>query len=125
MRALNKTDKRPGEEIFGVCKKIIRKLTDSFFMILDLGTALFGNGSLFTELKENAPLIKHFGPTSIDFDEYPLYSDRISDFWGNVNKNIQCDHGNVYSSVKKMCTWVNEEIWAIMKTCFPDAKQIK
>ena len=24
-----------------------------------------------------------------------------------------------------MCTWVNEEIWGIMNTCFPDAKQIK
>ena len=33
---------------------------DYFFMILDLGTASFGNEYLFTELKENAPLIKSF-----------------------------------------------------------------
>ena len=26
---------------------------------------------------------------------------------------------------KKLCTWVDEESWVIMKTCFPDAKQIK
>ena len=26
---------------------------------------------------------------------------------------------------KKLCTWVNEESWAMMKTCFADAKQIK
>ena len=24
-----------------------------------------------------------------------------------------------------MCTWVNEESWGMMKTCFTDAKQIK
>ena len=28
VRALNKVEKSPREEIFGVCKKIIRKLTD-------------------------------------------------------------------------------------------------
>ena len=31
-------------------KKIIRKLTEYLFMILDLGTTLFWNGSLFTEV---------------------------------------------------------------------------
>ena len=46
-------------------------------MILYLGTASFGNEFLFTELKENAPLIKYFGPMYIDFDEYPRYSGRI------------------------------------------------
>ena len=24
-----------------------------------------------------------------------------------------------------MCTWVNEKSWGMIKTCFPDAKQIK
>ena len=48
-------------------------------MILDLGTELFGNGSLFTELKENAPLIKKIGPMYIDFGEYPHYSGRTSE----------------------------------------------
>ena len=43
-----------------------------------------------------------------------------------VNENIQCVHGYAYYSGKqKMCTWVNEESWGIMKTCFPDAKQIQ
>ena len=77
MRALNKLDKSPGEEIFGVCKKII-KLIDYFFGILDLRTASFGNGYLFTELKENDPLIKHSGTIYIAFDEYPRYSGRTS-----------------------------------------------
>ena len=26
---------------------------------------------------------------------------------------------------KQLCTWVNEESWVMMKTCFPDAKRIK
>ena len=74
-------------------------------MILDLGTESFGNGSFFTELKENAPLIKHFGPMYIDFDEYPRYSGRIYEDLKNVNENIQCDHGYAYSSGK--CFYVH------------------
>ena len=81
VRALNKPDKSPREDIFGVCIKIIGKLTYYFFMIIDLGTASFGNGSLFTQLKYNTPLINHFGPIYIDFDEYPLYSIRKSEFF--------------------------------------------
>ena len=47
-------------------------------------------------------------------------------FLKNVNKKIQCVHGYAYSSGKqKMCTWVNEESWEMMKNCFPDEKQIK
>ena len=43
-----------------------------------------------------------------------------------MNENIQCVHGYAYYSGKyKICTWVNEESWEIMKTCFPDAKQIE
>ena len=80
-------------------------------MILDLGTASFGNVYFFTQLKENDPLIKNSGPMYIHFDEYPPYSGRIYDFFEtNVNANIQRDHGYDYSSSKqKMCTWVNEE----------------
>ena len=70
LRDLKKPDISRNEEIFGVCKKIKTKLTDYFFMIIDLGTALFGNESSFTQHKENDSLIKHFGPINIDFDEY-------------------------------------------------------
>ena len=63
----------------------------------------------------------------IDFDEYPPYSGRYSEIFEKyVNENIQCVHGYACSSGKqKMCTWVNEESWVMMKTYFPDAKQIK
>ena len=63
----------------------------------------------------------------INFDEYPPYSDIISEnFETNVNDNIQFDHDYAYSpSEHKMCTWVNEESWEIINNCFPDAKQIK
>ena len=127
MRALNKPDISPRVKIFGVCKNFIRKLIYYFFTIIYLGTASFVNEFLLNQLKDNAPLIKKFGPMYIDFDEYPPYSGRIfENFEKNVNENIQCDHGYAYYSGKqKICTKVNEESWLMTKTCFPDAKQIK
>ena len=109
VRALNKPDISPREEIFGACKKFIKKLTDYFFAIIDLGTESFVNWSSFTQLKENIPLVKHFGPMYIDFDEYPHYSGRISEIFEKyVNENIHCVHGYSYSSGKqKNFTWVN------------------
>ena len=62
------------EKKYLVFAQIIKKLTDYYFMILDLGTASFVNGYFSTELKENDPLIKYFGPMYIDFDEYLRYS---------------------------------------------------
>ena len=46
-------------------------------MILDVGTTSFGNRSLFTELKENAPLLKYSGPMYIDFYEYLQFSKKM------------------------------------------------
>ena len=57
------------EKKYLVFAKNHKKPTDYFSMILDLGTASFGNGSLFTELKVNDSLIKYFLPMYIDFDE--------------------------------------------------------
>ena len=81
VRALNKPDISPREEIFGVYKKFITKLIDTLFTIIDLGTASFGNESSFNQQKDNDPLIKHSGPMYIDFDDYPPYSGKISDFF--------------------------------------------
>ena len=101
MRALNKPDTIPREEIFGFCKKIITKLTYYFFTIIYLGTASFGNDSLFAQKKYNSSLIKTIGPIYIDLDEYPPYSGSNSEiFEKNVNENIQCVHGYAYSSGK-------------------------
>ena len=63
----------------------------------------------------------------IDIEDYPPYSGRNCEiFEKNVNENIQCVHGYAYSSEnQKIYTWVNEESWGIMKTCSPDAKQIR
>ena len=57
VRALNKIDKSPEEEIFRVCKNFIENLTDYFFIILDLGTTSFEYGYFYTELNGNDPLI--------------------------------------------------------------------
>ena len=82
VRAFKTPDISPREEILGVCKKFITKFTDYFFMIINLGTESFGNESTFNQQKENAPLIKCFGPMCIDFDEYTTYSGRNSEFFG-------------------------------------------
>ena len=95
MRALNKTDKKPGDWIFGVFKNIIKIMIDFFFVILDEGTSSLWNEYFFTEPKENSTLIKHFCPMYIDFDGYPPYGGAISEiFETNFNANIQC--GYVY-----------------------------
>ena len=62
-------------------------MPDYFFKIINLGTVSFGNESLFTQQKDNSPLIKYFGPMYIDFDEYPPYSGRnFENFENNVNE---------------------------------------
>ena len=58
MSDLNKPDKSLREEIFGVCKKVMKKLRYDFFTIIDLFTESFVNECLVTQQKENAPLIK-------------------------------------------------------------------
>ena len=102
-------------------------MTDYFFTIIELGNPSFGNEPSFTQQKEKFPLIKCLDPIYIDFDEYPRYSGRNSEIFGNyVNENIKCEHGYAYPSGKhNMCKWVNEEAWEIIKNCFPGANQIK
>ena len=101
VRLLKKIDKKPRDWIFGVCNKFVRKLTYYFFVILDLGTASFGNGHLFTQLEEYDQLIEIFGPMYIDFDEYQPYSGRTyKKLETHINDNIQCDHGYAYYSIK-------------------------
>ena len=59
-------------------------------MKIDIGTASFGNEYLFTQQKQNAPLIKKIGPMYIDFDKYPPYSGRISEIFEKyVNENMK------------------------------------
>ena len=97
MKTLNKIYNEPSDYIFGVCNKFIRNLIDHFFKILDEKNASLDNGSVFTVLKENAILIKHFAPMCIDFDLYPPYSDVISElFKTNINAHIHCYHSYSY-----------------------------
>ena len=80
VKALKKIDNEPGDCIFGVCKEYIRKLSDYCFTILDEETTSLVNETLFTGIKENATLIKHFGTMYINFGEYPPYIGAISEF---------------------------------------------
>ena len=132
VKALNKNYTFPSEDKFGVegkygvCKKIITKLTDYFFTIIESGTTSFENERLITQQKESCQLIKCFGPMFIDFDEYPHCSGRKSAiFEEHVNEDIKCEHGYVYSAGQRnMCKWVHEDTWERMNKCFPDENQI-
>ena len=80
----------------------MRKVTDYFFIMLDLGPTSFVNRYLFTEHKKY-PLLNIFGTMYINFGEYSRYNGRtfaISE--KNVNESIQCDHVYAYSSGKKI-----------------------
>ena len=88
VRSLNKPDTIPREKIFGVCKKIITKLTDDFFTLIDLGTASYGNESFFTQQKKNSSLLKLFRPMYNGFDEYRRYSGRNSKFFDIFSMEI-------------------------------------
>ena len=73
-------------------------MTDYLFAIIDEGTALLGNGTLCTVLKEKNTFIKMFGTMYIDFYQYPPYSGVISEIFETIlNAHIQCDHGYPYS----------------------------
>ena len=84
VRAFKKPDTSPRGKIFRVYKKIITKLTDYFFTIIDLGTVSFVNESLFNQQKKNSKLIKCFGPMYIDFNEYSCYSGRNYEIFVNM-----------------------------------------
>ena len=43
---------------------------------------------MFTELKENYPSIKYFGPMYIDFDDYPHYSGRTSAIFEKISMKV-------------------------------------
>ena len=119
MRALNKVKRVPEKKYLVFAKKslknkhksqrrnnwclqkIIRKLTDDSFTMIDLVTASFGNRSLFTQMKENDPLINHFGPMYINFYGYPTYSGALSEIFENdINTRIQFAHGYPHSKIK-------------------------
>ena len=63
----------------------------------------------------------------IDFDEYPPYSDTISEiFESNFNVNIQCENDYDHSlRIKKVCTWSNEEILGNAEKMFSWCKEKK
>ena len=82
-------------------------MTYYFFAIISLGTASFGNEYLFTQKKDNCPLIKNLGTMYIDFYEYRPCSGRISEFFEKMlmkifsvfmvmhilQENRKCAHG--------------------------------
>ena len=59
----------------------------------------------------------------IEFDDYPRYTDAISDiFETRINLNLNFCHGYPYSTTKGLfITCINKKKWYIFKICFPEA----
>ena len=74
---------------------------------------------------KNAPLIKVFGRMYIYFYKYPRYSGRTyAIFEKMLMKLFNVIMVVLILQAKQICTWVNKEIWSMMKTYFPESKQI-
>ena len=58
----------------------------------------------------------------MDLDDYPTYSDTLSDMLKNNNSNIQCCHGypNSFENYR-MTTWVDKKTWDIFENTLPEA----
>ena len=71
--------------------------------------------------------MKHFGPTYIDFDEYPSYCGRNSEIFEEMLMKLfgvsMVIH--ILQENRKVSHGVHEESCGMTKTCFPDAKQKK
>ena len=64
-------------------------------------------------LRKSATLTCLYGPMYLQLDEYPPYSDKISDiFETHININLRCIHG--YTSFIRhtdSITWVSNSSW--------------
>ena len=60
----------------------------------------------------------------INCDDNPPYYVAISDYLKtNINSHIKCCRVYPYSTPKGiMMSWINKEIWIILRNCFPEAK---
>ena len=61
----------------------------------------------------------------IDFDEYPRYSGRNYEFFGKMLMKIFSVFMVMHvPQANRKCAHALMNNWGMMKTCFPDAKQI-
>ena len=108
------------EKCCGVSTDFIRKLTDLFFIII--GEKASTNIPLrkMYHLRKCATLICLYVPMYLQLDEYPPYSDKISDFFEtNINSNLRCING--YKNCVRRTdsiTWVQNYSWDVLLSEF-------
>ena len=114
------------ENCCDVSTDFIRKWTDLFFIII--GEKASTNIPLrkMYRLRKCATLTFLYGPIYLKLDDYPPYSDKISNiFETHINSNLRCIHG--YTNCVRhtdSITWVSNSSWDILLSEFIHAKRI-
>ena len=94
VRTLNMNDDDNEAKVCGILTKLIRKLTDLFFLIIGekASTNLPLNRNYY--LRKMSKLTCLYGPMYLPLDDYPQYYDKKIDiFEANINKEFRCIHG--------------------------------
>ena len=75
---------------------------------------------------KRATLTCPYGPMYLELDDYPPYSDKISDiFETHINKKLRCSH--VYTNCIRhtdLITWVSKNYWEMLLSEFSQAGKI-
>ena len=114
------------EKCCGVSTDFIRKLTDFFFIIIVEKSSTNITLSKMYRLRKCATLICLYGSMYLQLDDYPPYSDKISDtFSTQINSNLRCIHG--YTNCVRYTdsiTWVSNSSWDMLLSEFIHAVKI-
>ena len=96
------------------CFNWFHQKIDWFFFII-IGEKASTNIPLrkMYRVRKGATLTCLYGPMYLQLDDYPPYSDKISDiFETHINSNLRCIHGNTnYVRHTDLITWVSNSSW--------------
>ena len=111
------------EKFCGVSTDFIRKLTDLFFIIIGEKSSTNIPLSKMYRLRKCATLTCLYGTMYLKLDDYPLYSDKISDsFATQINSNLRCIHG--YTNCVRhtdSINWVSNSSWYMLLSKYKHA----
>ena len=114
------------ENCCGVSTDFIRKLTDFFFIIIGEKISAKIPLSKMYCLRKIAKMTFIYGPMYLQSDDYPPYSDQISDiFETHTNRKLRCSHG--YTNCVRhtdQITWVSIYYWETLLSEFSHAERI-
>ena len=114
------------EKCCGVSTDFIRILTDLFFIIIGEKAPTHIPLSKMYRLRKISTLTCPYVTMYLQLDDYPPYSDKISDiFETHINRNLRCSHG--YTNCVRhtdSITWVSINSWESLLSKFSHAERI-